>query len=420
MRFFYSAIFYLIIPFVLFRLYWRGRKTPEHRRRWHERFAFYRQLYPQGVIWFHAVSVGEVEALFPLVKAIQHQHSDTPILITTMTPTGSVRVKAVLGESVAHVYVPYDLPDAVQRFMRCFKPKLAVMIETEIWPNLFVYCGKHDIPLYIVNARIAARSVANYQKLSAFIHPALAQVNLIATQTEQDAEHFIAIGAIKDRVKNFGNIKFDVEIAQETIAEGLHLKADLFQDRFVWLVASTHKDEEAIFLELYKILKVQIPELLLVLVPRHQQRFAEVTRLCTQQLNTVVRSDHAKPNAQTDIYLVDTIGELKMFYATADIAFVAGSMVSAGGHNILEAAAVGVPVLFGPYMTNFKAIADGVLKQQAAIQCQTREDVVQTVLTLYQQPDYRDELIARGKAFIRDNQGTVGRICQLLESALKL
>ncbi len=419
MRFFYSAIFYLIIPFVLFRLYWRGRKTPEHRRRWYERFAFYRQTYPQGVIWFHAVSVGEVEALFPLVKAIQNQHPDNPILITTMTPTGSARVKAVLGESVVHVYVPYDLPDAVQRFMQCFKPKLAVMIETEIWPNLFVYCGKHHIPLYIVNARIAARSVANYQKLSAFIHPALAQVSLIATQTEQDAEHFIAIGSIKDKVKNLGNIKFDVEIAQETIEEGLRLKADLFYGRFVWLVASTHKDEEAIFLELYQTIKTKIPELLLVIVPRHQQRFAEVTRLCTQQFNTVVRTNHAKPNAQTDVYLVDTIGELKMFYATADIAFVAGSMVSAGGHNILEAAAVGVPVLFGPYMTNFKAIADGVLKQQAAIQCQTKEDVVQAVLNLYQQPDYQAKLIAKGKAFIRDNQGTVLRICQLLESALK-
>jgi 3-deoxy-D-manno-octulosonic-acid transferase len=419
MRIFYSAVFYLIIPFVLLRLYWRGFKTPHHRQRWNERFAIYSQTYPQGVIWFHAVSVGEVEALFPLVKQIQTLHSDSPILITTMTPTGSARVKAVLGESVAHVYVPYDLPDAVYRFMQCFKPKLAVMIETEIWPNLFAHCGKNNIPLYIVNARIAAKSVANYQKLSALIHPALAQVELIATQTEADAEHFIAIGGSKDNVKNLGNIKFDVEIAQETIELGKHLKADLFKDRFVWLIASTHKDEEAIFLELYPIIKAKIPELLLVIVPRHQQRFAEVKKLCEAQLTTVMRTANAPINTQTDLYLVDTIGELKMFYAAADIAFVGGSMVSAGGHNILEAAAVGVPVLFGPYMTNFKEIADGVLKQQAAIQCQTTEDLVQAVLTLYQQPDYRAELIAKGKAFIRDNQGTVTRICELFAAALK-
>ena len=170
MRVLYSAVFYLIIPFVLLRLFWRGFKTPEHRRRWNERFALYRNSHPQNVIWFHAVSVGEVEALFPLVKAMQQQHPDTPILITTMTPTGSARVKAVLSESVSHVYVPYDLPDAVDRFMQHFKPKLAVMIETELWPNLFAYCGKNNIPLYIVNARVAAKSVTNYQKLSAFLN----------------------------------------------------------------------------------------------------------------------------------------------------------------------------------------------------------------------------------------------------------
>lgn len=419
MRILYSAVFYLIIPFVLLRLYWRGFKTPHHRLRWNERFALYSEQYPQGVIWFHAVSVGEVEALFPLVTRMQILHSDSPILITTMTPTGSARVKAVLGDTVTHVYVPYDLPDAVNRFMTHFKPKLAVMIETEIWPNLFAHCGKNNIPLYIVNARIAAKSVSNYQKLSALIHPALAHVLLIATQTQADAERFIAIGGIKNRVKNLGNIKFDVEISPETITQGLRLKADLFNKRFVWLIASTHKDEEAIFLELYATLKTHIPELLLVIVPRHQQRFTDVKKLCEAHNATVMRSNNVPVTAKTDIYVVDSIGELKMFYAAADIAFVGGSMVAAGGHNILEAAAVGVPVLFGAFMTNFQDIADGVLKQQAAIQCQTKEDVVQAVLSLYQQPIYRAELIANGKAFIRDNQGTVIRICQLFETALK-
>ncbi len=419
MRILYSAVFYLIIPFVLLRLYWRGFKTPHHRLRWNERFALYSEQYPQGVIWFHAVSVGEVEALFPLVTQMKTLHSDSPILITTMTPTGSARVKAVLGDTVTHVYVPYDLPDAVNRFMTHFKPKLAVMIETEIWPNLFAHCGKNNIPLYIVNARIAAKSVSNYQKLSALIHPALAHVLLIATQTQADAERFIAIGGIKNRVKNLGNIKFDVEIAPETITQGLRLKADLFNKRFVWLIASTHKDEEAIFLELYGTLKAHIPELLLVIVPRHQQRFTDVKKLCEAHNTTVMRSNNVPVTTKTDIYVVDSIGELKMFYAAADIAFVGGSMVAAGGHNILEAAAVGVPVLFGAFMTNFQDIADGVLKQQAAIQCQTKEDVVQAVLSLYQQPIYRAELIANGKTFIRDNQGTVIRICQLFETALK-
>jgi 3-deoxy-D-manno-octulosonic-acid transferase len=291
-------------------------------------------------------------------------------------------------------------------------------METEIWPNLFAYCGNHNIPLYIVNARIAEKSVKNYKRLSAFIRPALAYVSLIATQTEDDKNYFIAIGSDSARVKNMGNIKFDVEISEDMIKQGLQIKADLFKNRFVWLVASTHKDEEQIFLDLYPLLKAKIPELLLVLVPRHQQRFTEVTKLCTPQLKTVVRTAHTELDNDTELYLVDTIGELKMFYATADIAFVGGSMVKAGGHNILEAAAVGVPVLFGSYIYNFKAIADGILKHQAAIQCQTGEDVIEAVLTLYQQTDYRDELIARGKTFIQSNQGTVTRICEVLEAAL--
>ena len=418
MRILYSLVFYFLVPFVLLRLYWRGFTTPEHRLRWHERFALYRQSYPENVIWFHAVSVGEVEALFPLVRAMQAQQPNTPILITTMTPTGSARVKAVLGDSVVHVYVPYDLPDAVARFMTQFKPKLAVMMETELWPNLFHYCGTHNIPLYIVNARVAAKSVKNYQKLALWIKPALNQVRCIATQTENDAQHFIAIGAEPERVKNLGNIKFDVEIPEEMIEQGLGLKNSLFKQRFVFLVASTHKDEEAVFLALYDKLKTKIPELLLVIVPRHQQRFAEVQKICESTKKTVTRTSGLSIDNSTDVYLVDTIGELKMFYATADIAFVAGSVIAKGGHNILEAAAVGVPVLFGANMSNFKDIADGVLKQHAAIQCQTEQDIINAVLTLYQQADYRAELIEKGKQFIRANQGALNRIVNLLNTTL--
>lgn len=417
MRFLYSLIFYSIVPFVLLRLYWRGFTTPEHRLRWHERFALYKQHYPKNVIWFHAVSVGEMEALFPLVRTLQAQCAE-PILITTMTPTGSARVKAVLGDSVSHVYIPYDLPDAVSRFMSQFQPKLAVMMETELWPNLFHYCGTHNIPLYIVNARIAAKSVNNYQKLSAWIKPALAQVHFIATQTEQDAQHFIAVGAKAERVKNFGNIKFDVDIPEAVIAQGLELKHTLFKQRFVLLVASTHKDEEAVFLALYDQLKQHIPELLLVIVPRHQQRFAEVQKICLAAKTTVTRTSGLGIDSITDVYLVDTIGELKMFYATADLAFVAGSVIAKGGHNILEAAAVGVPVLFGANMNNFQDIADGVLKQQAAIQCHHDQDIINAVLTLYQQPEYRYTLIEKGKQFIADNQGALAKISQLLKSAI--
>jgi 3-deoxy-D-manno-octulosonic-acid transferase len=398
------------------RLLWRGIKAPAYRCRWRERFALYNIKFPQDVIWFHAVSVGEAEALFPLVRQIQKQHPDAKLLITTTTPTGSARVKAVMQETVAHVYLPYDVPDAVNRFMRCFKPKLAVIMETEIWPNLFVYCGKNDIPLYIINARLSEKSSRGYQKIPSLVHPALAATNLIATQTQDDAERFVAIGADHEKVLTLGNIKFDVEIPQTTIAQGLQIKADLFRGRFVWMIASTHKDEEAIFLEIYKEIKQKISELLLVIVPRHPERFADVKKQCEQfQLAVVMRTAGGNVFNATDVYLVDTMGELKMLYAASDVAFVGGSMVPRGGHNILEAAAVGVPVMFGPYMVNFKEIARGVLSHKAAIQCQNKDELINSIVALYEQPVYRNALAEKGMEFVRQNQGAIARICQVLD-----
>ena len=416
MRSLYSCLFYLSIPFILLRLLWRSIKAPAYRCRWQERFALYKEQYPQEVIWFHAVSVGEAEALFPLVRQIKIKHPDAKLLITTTTPTGSARVKAVMQEDVAHVYLPYDVPDAVNRFMQCFRPKLAVIVETEIWPNLFLYCGKNHIPLYIINARLSEKSFHRYQKIPSVIHPALAGINLIATQTQDDTKRFIGIGAESEKVKTLGNIKFDVEIPQSIIDQGLQIKSDLFAGRFVWLISSTHRDEESIFLEIYKEIKPKIPELLLVIVPRHPERFADVKKLCEQmKLNAVLRTSGEGIHKETDVYLVDTMGELKMLYATADVAFVGGSMVPRGGHNILEAAAVGVPVMFGPHMFNFREIARGVLNRDAAIQCRNKEDIVNSILTLYERPADRDALAKKGTEFIRQNQGAIDRIYKLLE-----
>jgi 3-deoxy-D-manno-octulosonic-acid transferase len=417
MRAFYSGLFYLLIPFILLRLLWRGIKAPAYRCRWHERFAVcINKKFPQGVIWFHAVSVGEAEAIFPLVRKIHRQHPDAKLLITTTTPTGSARVKAVMQETVAHVYLPYDLPDAVDRFMKCFKPKLAVIVETEIWPNLFACCGRNNIPLYIINARLSEKSSRGYLKIPSLVHSALAQVNFIATQTQEDANRFIAIGADSEKVKTLGNLKFDIEHPQSTIEQGLEIKADIFGGRFVWLIASTHKDEESIFLEIYREIKQKIPELLLVIVPRHPERFADVKKLCEQhQLCVVIRTSGKSVYTETDVYLVDTMGELKMLYAASDVAFVGGSMVSTGGHNILEAAAVGVPVMFGPYMFNFKEIASGVLSHSAAIQCQNKDDIVNVIVTLYKQPDYRKSLAEKGLEFVRQNQGAIARIYAMFD-----
>jgi 3-deoxy-D-manno-octulosonic-acid transferase len=415
MRTAYSAIFYLIIPFILLRLLWRGIKAPDYRLRWRERFACYDRKYPQDVIWFHAVSVGEAEAVFPLVRRLQAQFPQTKCLITTTTPTGSARVRAVLGQAVEHVYLPYDTPGAVGRFMRCFKPVLAVIMETEIWPNLFIGCGENDIPLYVINARLSEKSARGYRKIPSLIHPVLANVKQIAAQTQEDAERFIAIGAKAEQVTTIGNIKFDLEIPKEIIAEGKQLKTTLFDGRFVWLAASTHNGEEQVFLDAYKKLKPNIPELLLVIVPRHPERFAEVGLLCNQNLLTVVtRTSKQSCNLDTDVYLADTMGELKMLYAAADVAFVGGSMVPVGGHNLLEASAVGVPVLFGPYMANFKAIAQKVLAHNAAIQCCDNGAIVKAISQLYLDVDYRNLLIDNGKLFVEMNRGAIDKLCEML------
>ncbi len=416
MRVLYSCLFYLLIPAILLRLFWRGIKAPDYRHRWLERFACYNNKLPTDVIWFHAVSVGEAEALFPLVRQIQQQHPAIPLLITTTTPTGSARVKAVMKDTVSHVYLPYDLPDAVKRFMHCFKPRLAVIVETEIWPNLFSYCGENNIPLCMINARLSEKSSRRYQKIPSFIAPVLARVKLIAAQSQDDADRFIAIGAKTETVKTFGNIKFDVEIPQAIIEQGSQLKTELFGNRFVWLIASTHKHEEAIFLSLYQDIKQRIPELLLVIVPRHPERFSEVKTLTEQQgLTLVTRTSGASCRQASDVYLLDTMGELKMFYAAADIAFVGGSMVNTGGHNILEPVAIGVPTLFGPYMSNFKQIAENILKQDAAIQCQNSKAITAAIYLLHEDPVYRKNLAEKGRQFISRNQGVITKICVALD-----
>jgi 3-deoxy-D-manno-octulosonic-acid transferase len=416
MRFFYTSLFFLLLPFVLLRLYWRGFKQAAYRNRWQERLAFFSESYRPGSVWFHAVSVGEAEAAFPLIQRLQKQHPDTPFLVTTTTPTGSARVQAVLGDGVYHVYLPYDIPMILSRFFQIFKPSMLVVLEKEIWPNLFAQCGKNNIPLLIINARLSARSAKSYQLISSLVKPALANVNKILAQTEEDRAHFMDIGAEADKVEVSGNLKFDIEIPAALIEQGRELKRALFPARFVWIVASTHAGEEALFFAQYKRLKKHIPELLLLIVPRHPERFETVRQLAEQHaLKVIKRTEKSLVDAETDIYLADTMGELKMLYAAADVAFVGGSMVAVGGHNILEPLAIGVPVMFGPQMFNFKEIAANVLQQQAAVQCSSASEVGEHLLTLYQNKQQRQQMMEQGFYFIRQNQGAVAKTSAVLQ-----
>lgn len=420
MRLFYTLLFYLLVPFVLLRLYWRGFKAPDYRKRWTERLAVYFKKYLDNVIWIHAVSVGEAEAVFPLVKYLQKQYPSDNFLVTTTTPTGSARVQTVLADTVTHVYLPYDLPCVVRRFLHVFKPKVAIFMEKEIWPNLYRQCAVNKIPLMIINARLSASSAKGYKKIPVLVKPALASVAMITTQTEEDRVRFIEIGAIEKLTHVAGNIKFDLQLDKKIIQQAHEIKANAFSERFVWIIASTHEGEEEIFFDIYTQLKKQIPELLLMVVPRHPERFEPVQRLAKKmKLISCMRSTGQQCTTGTDVYIADTMGELKLLYGTADICFVAGSMVPVGGHNILEPAAMGIPIMFGPHMINFKEIAKNVLDLDVAIQCEDKQAIIDTVIHLYNDIEYRKAIANRAKQFVDSNQGATERIGRLIQQVVK-
>jgi 3-deoxy-D-manno-octulosonic-acid transferase len=417
MRWLYTLLFYAATPFVLARLAWRGRLEPAYRQRWLERLGFYPHTPPLKHIWFHAVSVGEAEAAFPLIRAFQQRFPDAPVLVTTTTPTGSARVRTVLGDSVAHVYLPYDLPDVIARFLRQFQPRLAIIMETEIWPNLYRACAVRNIPLAIVNARLSERSAKGYRRLGQFARDTLAGVNLIAAQTAADAERFASIGA--KAVKVTGNIKYDVELPPDYVEQARTLRETLFGQRPVWIAASTHEGEEALLLQAFTVLRVTKPDLILLLVPRHPPRFDAVAAQCLAAGWRLARRSRKETAAQADVFLLDSLGELRLFYGAADVAFVGGSLVPVGGHNLLEPALAGVATLFGPQMFNFKQVAQGLLAAGGAWQVQNVEELAVRLGELFANPARRDAMGENGRCFVETGRGALLRVEQALVALLE-
>ncbi len=419
MRHIYSLLLHLLAPIVLLKLYLRGRKAPAYRQRWNERFAHYSIAHKKEVIWFHTVSVGEAEAAFPLIRAIQNRYPDQPILVTTTTPTGSARVKAVFEAAVEHVYLPYDLPRAVGRFLNHFKPRIAVMMETEIWPNLFHQCNQNKIPLFIINARLSEKSTRGYHKLKSLTEEALCNVSHIAARSENDANRFIALGARPAKVSVVGNIKFDLKLPASLREQAEFIHQSLFLQRPVWIAASTHEKEDEKVLDAFKVVQKKIPTALLVLVPRHPERFNKVAELCKKRHFSLIKRTEDKPcSAKTAVFLLNTMGELKLFSIAADIAFVGGSLVPTGGHNVLEPAAAGVPVLFGPHMFNFSEIAELLLEKGAAIQVENETELAEEVINLFQHAEIRSELGEKGPRFVEENRGALKRLESLLSAQL--
>ncbi len=413
MRRLYTLLLLLITPLVLLRLLWRSRELADYRRRWNERFGWVESA-PGGVaVWVHAVSVGEAIAALPLIRALIARHGERQVWVTTTTPTGSARVLAALGASVRHSYAPYDLPGAVARFLKRVAPRQVVVMETELWPNLFHQLGRRGIALIVANARLSPRSMRGYSRLRGFSRQVLSHCAHVAAQSDADAARFIALGA--PRVSVMGNIKFDLQLPLQQIDAGHSLREDIGATRPVWVAASTHEGEETIVLRAHAALLRTRPDALLILVPRHPQRFDAAARTIEQQGLRHVRRSQNSPAAQASVLLGDSMGELLAYYAAADVAFVGGSLVDVGGHNVLEPAAIGLPVLFGPQMHNFVAARELLLGAGAALEVTDTGTLAARVAELLGDAALRTRMGDAGRATVAANRGALQRLLQLMD-----
>jgi len=413
MRFIYSLLMYLLAPFIVLRLWWKGRKLPSYRQRIAERFYLGKRVNAKVDVWIHAVSLGEVIAAIPLINAMLSK--SWSVLVTTMTPTGSERVSTYFGDKVHHQYVPYDLPGVLKRFFRQINPKVGVIMETELWPNLLFQAHKAKVPLILANARLSESSFRGYLRLRFLFQPMLNLFNAILAQSDDDARRFIALGVKVDLVKALGNMKFDVQTNQISSVPFRQLKDLWGSDRLVVIAASTHHDEEALILQHLKRLQASIPQALLLIAPRHPERFPTVIKLCKESgFNTGVRSNPTSISKENEVIVLDSLGELLGFYGVSDYAFVGGSLVPVGGHNVLEAIAMGIPVISGKLVNNFKTIMKDLADAQAIQMIEQAKELVDVVIRLEDDVAARNQMVANASAVLEKNRGSVAKHLEVI------
>jgi 3-deoxy-D-manno-octulosonic-acid transferase len=423
MRRVYTLLIYAAVPVAFVVVLWRGLRDRSYWQGLGERFGAGARMASAQAIWLHAVSLGEMSAAAPLVRALRLKYPQNPVVLTTATPTGRARAQSLFGDTVDVRFLPYDMPGAVARFLNRIRPRLAIIMETELWPNLYTECERRGVPLVLASARLSAKSVSRYRRLGGLFRGIFSASSLIAAQTFDDAERFIAIGAQSARTHVVGNIKFDIESRDE--ATGRELRASFGSARPTWIAGSTHSGEEEQVLAAHEALLAEAPDTLLILVPRHPDRFRMVADLLTRRgLRFTRRSDGVvpdgvAPNGVAQVILVDTVGELGALYAAADVAFVGGSLVPIGGHNLLEPAALGVPVLTGPYYSNGKDIARRLLDRGAALQVNDARELAAVVKRLLADPAERRRVGAIGREIVEANRGSVARLLALIEPLLQ-
>ncbi|HWM43838.1 MAG TPA: 3-deoxy-D-manno-octulosonic acid transferase [Burkholderiales bacterium] len=406
MRLLYTVVLRLALPLILLRLWWRGRREPGYREHVPERFGIYSGARPAKALWLHAVSVGEARAAAPLVRALKGLLPDHTVVMTCTTAAGRETVKQVYGESVLDAFLPYDYPESVQGFLERFRPRLAVLMETELWPNLLAQCARHGVAVALANARMSEKSASGYRRWRALMGPGIRSLAAVCAQSEADAVRLRALGA--PRVEVTGNLKFDVALDAAQLAAGREWKAKL--GRQVLLFASTREGEEKILLEELKAKG----SFLVVIVPRHPQRFDEVAQWADAR-----RSRNDVPDGRTRIYLGDTMGEMAFYYAACDVAVIGGSFLPLGGQNLIEALAAGAPVVFGPSMFNFAEATRLALDAGAAIQAGDAPSAIQRAVDLISDQQQRERMARAGKALCEAHRGATQRHLEVLKALVR-
>lgn len=420
MRWLYTLLFYLFLPLILARLLWRARKAPAYARRWAERFGvFPPPALKSPVIWVHAVSVGESIAAAPMLKALMQRRPKASFVVTTTTPTGSEQVRKLFGDTVFHVYAPYDLPGCIARFLKRLRPTCLIIMETELWPNTIAQCRKRGIQTVLANGRLSRKSAEGYGKIARLMRPVFENLSVAAIQHQDDAQRMHSLGLPQSNSHVTGNIKFDLNIPDAQRRSAAELKTAINQSasRIIWIAASTHRGEDEKILQAFAAARQTVPQLFLILVPRHPERFSEVARLCESQRYIVERRSSARESgSRADILLGDVMGELLMLFGAADIAFVGGSLVPVGGHNLIEPAAWSLPIITGPHLFNF-AEASRLLEQAGAMRvARDEQDLAASVAELASSAETRARMGESALAVANANRGALERLLQVVET----
>ncbi len=424
MRLIYTCIFYLFLPFILLRLLWRSIAAPAYAKRWAERFGFFPALNTsKKVIWLHTVSVGEFLAALPLIRRLLADEQ-IQLVITTTTPTGSERVQATLGDAVVHVYAPYDLPDVVARFLQHIKPDMYLIMETELWPNALAACAKRNIPAILINARLSEKSARGYARFSSLSSSMLQDLHLALIQNSVDAARFVGLGLPEANVRITGNIKFDLSLSDELREKAAELKQQISAagEKLIWIAASTHQSEDEIILDAFAQVRQQLgaraKQFILILVPRHPERFERVGQLCAARGFNTQRRSRGQLSSDMDILLGDTMGELMLMFGASDMAFVGGSLVPNGGHNFIEPAAWGLPLLSGPHLFNFAEVSQLLQDAGALTLASDASALAKTLMALIADETLRNEQGKKALQVALDNRGALDKTLTLIKNCI--